>query len=269
MANGVFSIINLLSATINPQEIVGKGLTLRTQVFGWHPPQWGFGLKPAITSITAVATDAKKSSTVYVFDAVLRAEHTQELRKTENPIQSGANLTDHAYIAPARVTLDIGMSDAMASYSYGLWTGNNSKSVAAYQTLVTLQQSRALLTLTTRLRTYTNVLIDNIQTSDTNRTRNGLRATVTFCQIFLASVSSVSDNASGLVTGSDTAAPPLSARPQATGATQLGTVQALPPTSALDSQHNIGSALSLPSATTPGAGSYSSNNLGALSVFSG
>lgn len=257
---GPFAIINLLTAVINPQEIVGYIISSGTRPKPWHPPQWN---KPATTSLTTASGDR----TVYVFDAILRADHTQELRLTENPIQSGANLTDHAYATPARVTLDIGMSDAMDSYSAGLWTGNKSKSVAAYQTLLSLQRSRALLTLTTRLRTYQNVLIENIQSSDTHKTQFGLRAFVTFRQVYLASVSLVSDRGSGIVTGSDTAIPGVSARPQGTAATQLGTVQTTTPTTSLDSQHNTSAtSYAVPSYNVPGAGSYSSNNLSVLSA---
>ncbi|HEX4209508.1 MAG TPA: hypothetical protein VHY56_03880, partial [Candidatus Binataceae bacterium] len=95
----------------------------------WRPPQWS---QPAQTSIYVPATMVTPASSVitdpndplfgttlpsasgtipaavYVFDAILRAEHQRELRKTEHPVQTGANITDHAYLLPARITLEIG-----------------------------------------------------------------------------------------------------------------------------------------------------------------
>ena len=81
---------------------------------------------------------------------------------TEHPVQTGASIADHAYIVPARLVLDIGMSDAMDAYfSPTTWSGSDSKSVAAYQTMLALQFSRIPLTITTKLRTYQNMVIDS------------------------------------------------------------------------------------------------------------
>src|SRR6185312_8878860 len=119
----------------------------------WRPPQWN---QPALTSITIPAqppdpvTGLAVPSYTFVFDAILRAEHSQELKHTEHPVQTGANITDHMYPMPARLVLEIGMSDAMDSYSPGNWSGNPSKSVSAYETLLNFQNNKNLLTITTR-----------------------------------------------------------------------------------------------------------------------
>lgn len=103
------------------------------------------------TNQSASSTTASTTSDVYVFDAVIRIDHSQQIRTTDHPVQSGASISDHALILPARVVMEIGMSDAMDAYAPGVWTSNPSKSVSAYQTLVALQQGRQPLTVTTRL----------------------------------------------------------------------------------------------------------------------
>jgi hypothetical protein len=175
--------------------------------------------------------------TIYVFDAVIRLEHQRSLRATEHPVQSGANISDHAFILPARVVMDIGMSDAMDSFTPGTWTSSASKSVSAYQTLVDLQQGRQPLIVTTRLDTYENMLIEDIRADDSKDTRYSLKATVTFKQIFMATVTSQQ----------------VSARSQMTDATSIGTKNPLPVPASILNNNQV-----LKPTSVPGAGTFSS-----------
>lgn len=233
----------------------------------YRPAVWS---RPAPTVLTvppartAATYDANgvlqtqvRASTSYVFDAVLRIGHNTSMTITSKPIQTGANIADHAYQNQARIGLDIGMSDAMDSYASGMWTGASSKSVSAYQTLQRLMQQRVPLTLTTRLNTYSNCLIESVDAPDTNLTRYGLKAAVVLKQIFTAQVASVT----------------ISARPQTTDTNDNGTAQGTAPTSALSGQHQIPSpsyptvtpdALQNVQGTVPNAGKWSSNNLNDL-----
>jgi hypothetical protein len=186
---------------------------------------------------SAASTTTSTASDVYVFDAVIRIDHAQQIRTTDHPVQSGASISDHALILPAKVVMEIGMSDAMDAYAPGVWTGNPSKSVSAYQTLVALQQGRQPLTVNTRLATYTNMLIELIQTPDTKETRTGLKATITFKQIF-----------NGTVTLT-----PVSDRPQTTGSTSIGSKQAMPISSS-----DLKRFTTLLPTTVPGAGDVTS-----------
>jgi len=173
--------------------------------------------------------------TTYVFDAVLELEHEQRLEKTRHPVQTGADLSSHAYLMPPRVVMYVGMSDAMAAYASGANNanttsatpntvtpfsgGSTSKSVNAYQTMITLQAARSPLTVTTRLRTYTNMLITAISPREDFKTITGLKMRVEFEQIFTATTSTS-------VTGSASIASlsAVSARPDATQQTGLGQV---------------------------------------------
>jgi hypothetical protein len=155
------------------------------------------------TTDTIPGTQTVQSTVIYCFDAVLKTTHNQRVTPTSLPVQTGANIADHAFIQPAILELEIGMSDSMAQYSTGQsislngatvqtqpWPAlSNSKSVGAYQTLVNLQQARTIMLLTTRLMSYPNMLLTNIRVTDDYRSRFGLRASLTFTQIFMAAVS--------------------------------------------------------------------------------
>jgi hypothetical protein len=208
-------------------------------------------------SVTKTATPPNASPKVYVFDAVMRIRHSQVARGAKNPIQTGANLVDHIVINPAELSLEILMSDVMAEYTAGTWTGASSKSVSCFQTLKQLQLARIPLTITTRLATYTNVYITNVPAIDDLRSKHGLRATVDLEQFFVASVQQSS----------------VSARPQTTDATSLGATTADTPSGALSAQNQLPSATTgIPSpaaiqgnqGTVIGAGNWSSNNTSTL-----
>lgn len=200
---------------------------------GFRPPQWS---RPALTSITAnlpasgaasaPGADAQQPApttlTTYIFDAIFRLDHSQELILTEHPVQggtaqasggsaaSGGSIVDHAYLRPSDLSMEIGMSDAMDSYTPGQWSGSSSsKSVNAYETLLNLQQLRIPLTIVTRLKTYSNMVIRYVRAPDDNRTLRALRVSVQFRQIIAGVV--------GVTT--------QSARPSTTTTTNPGTAQ--------------------------------------------
>lgn len=193
-------------------------------------------------------------SKMYVFDAVFVASHNRRLRKTKDPLQSGYNITYHAVLEEAVLVLEIGMSDAMTAYASGMWVGNQSKSVSAFQTLETLQTNRVLMTISTRQKTYTNMMLIGIESPETNKTFAGMRATLTFEQTFLVSVASQT----------------VSARPNATDSTQQASVQpdTVPPTIVQQNKIPVtqlpaqNSESELNSLGIPAGGAYSSNNLG-------
>ena len=150
----------------------------------------------------------------YFFDAIIRAEHNTGLRLTEHPIQSGANVVDHAFQLPAILTLEIGMSDAMDAMIQGQFTGGETKSVSAYQKLIELQAGRYPLQVTTRLNTYQNMVIEMIQAPDDHKTIYGLRCTVVLRQLITAEVGTTV----------------ISADPDSTDSTNKGAVLSAEPT---------------------------------------
>lgn len=146
----------------------------------WRPPEWA---NAPLTSLT------DQNGNIYVFDAVFTLQHHLEMTLTQNPVLTGTNIVDHAYMQPQTVTLDLGMSDTMDSYAPGMWNTAGSKSVNAYQKLKQLALARTVFVLQTRLQSYSQMLISDISAPDDVSTLHALRATVTFQQLIQASVS--------------------------------------------------------------------------------
>jgi hypothetical protein len=169
--------------------------------------------------------------------------------------------------------MSVGMSDAMDAYSNGQNNANSagnaspstvtpftgassSKSVNAYQTMIALQAARQPLTVTTRLRTYTNMMVVGVSPHEDHTTITGLRMRVEFEQIFMASTRA----------GSTT-----SSRPDTSAPSGLGQVNPSAVPNTTQQQFQIpqqapATAYSMPAndlgtdylVNVPGAGNYSS-----------
>lgn len=153
----------------------------------------------------------------WFFDAFFKMTHTSRLTITDQPVQTGAALTDHAFLQPRELTMEIGMSDVATSYVPGQFSDGWSRSVTAYQVLKDLQSMRVPIQLLTRLGLYENMLIEVLSVPDDYTTRYGLRATVTFREILVAQVSTVK----------------ISARPQVTDNSQRGKPEPVNPTQSI------------------------------------
>lgn len=229
----------------------------------YAPPNWdGLALYSIVTQDTTGQTQDQSgnivlttsgngggasvagATTMYVFDAMRIAQHEQSVVPTQHPLQTGYNISDTAVLQPARVVLEISMSDAIAEYSTGMWSSNPSKSVSAWQTMKNLMVNRALLTLNTRLETYQDMLLVSMTSSDNQRTFYGLSMILTFQQLILV----------------DTATQTDSARSQTTGDTSLGTIQSQAPNGNIANQFGV-AAPGPGQPVIPGAGNYSSNNV--------
>lgn len=258
---GSIAVVNVLQGN-NP-------LTGFSNPFGkYRPTTWQNGKAQYSVVIPSSSTTTqdpntgnlsvtKTGSTMYVFDAIWRASHSLRLELTKKPVQTGFNISDNAVQVQPRVTLEIGMNDTMDQFTAGMWTGNSSKSVSAFLTLQKLLQNRVLLTLNTRLQSYQNVMLIECTPVEDAKTQYGLRATLVFEQVFLATVASQTQTA----------------RPNATDSTSLGTQQGQNVPSAAtnnfqlpspyDSSVNSGS-LTNSYGSVANAGSWSSNPTGTI-----
>jgi len=167
----------------------------------YRPPQWA---QPQLTSLTvrlpaeqapilsdgSPNPDANQLTELTIFfDGVLRADHLQETRITEHPIQTGSSITDHAYSLPRRVALEVYMTDVLPAYQDGVFTLDVSKSVSCWKLLEQVKGLRTPITVTTRLEVYENFIIEDLRAEDTVRTRYGLRALVRLRELILGTTS--------------------------------------------------------------------------------
>ena len=146
----------------------------------------------------------------YFFDGFMQVDHNIELEVTENPVETGAAVVDHAYVKPATVTMKVMMSDVHQSLYPGQFTGTRFRSTNAWHTLTKLQGDRIPFSIFTRLGLYENMLITNLSASDTADTFRALSATVTLREIPVARVKEVK----------------ISAADQTTTKTEMGKIEA-------------------------------------------
>ena len=127
----------------------------------------------------------------YFFDGFMQVDHNIELQTTENPVETGAAIVDHAYVKPAEVVMKVMMSDVHQSLVPGQFTGTRFRSTNAWQVLRKLQSDRIPMSIFTRLGLYTNMLITKLSASDTAETFRALSAEVTLKEIPVARVKTV------------------------------------------------------------------------------
>lgn len=170
------------------------------------------------------------------FDGIMRTEHSSRVKATQYPTQTGVTFTDHAFIEPSSLTIEIMMTDCHSSAFtpngdfladiqnavkiirpyINLATLNSyaakgeGRSAAAWLLLKTMQISRIPLVIETRLGTYNNMLIEELSAPDDIKTLHALRCTVRLREVIVASVAETK----------------VSARPAATPPTQGGQTQA-------------------------------------------
>ena len=151
------------------------------------------------------------------FDGIMNTEHTSSLQLTDYPIQDGSTGTDHAIIEPVQLSIDIMMTDCISGsdnntnnslnevYELTKLIANSSnfiemnrdmqqtgRSAAAYTILLSMQLSRKPLTVETRLRTYKNMMIQNLSAPDSHPTLNALKCTLRMREIITKGVPSLS-----------------------------------------------------------------------------
>lgn len=197
----------------------------------------------------------------YVFDIYPSINHTLSATVTSHPTQYGANISDHKFDEPDQLVFQIGMSDASQDLVIGQFYKqgyspqlrelqfddnwklikespsekfrrlranainfiSDSRSVNAFMVLNKLKIAGTPITCVTRLRTYNNMVIQNIVAEDTNETKFGLRATVTLREVLLSNLQKTQVTSSA----------------QITQVTNKGSQSALPFTSTLYDQYGV------------------------------
>lgn len=149
----------------------------------------------------------------WFFDAYLSLAHVSNLKITDHPVQTGANISDHAYLEPRELTIELAMSDTASSIVDGQFSGSWSRSVKAYEVLRELQAQRIPMQVLTRLGLYKNMMITALSVPDDYKTLYGLRASVTMKEVLVATTKTVK----------------ISARPQITGSTNRGQPEPVAP----------------------------------------
>lgn len=101
-----------------------------------------------------------------VFDAVFEETHEADLEVTDNPVETGVVVSDHAFMKPLRVKISAGVSDTpLAVITDDPFASDAGRSRRAFELLSELQKRAEPFDLQTGLKLYENMVCTSIRTS--------------------------------------------------------------------------------------------------------
>jgi len=174
-----------------------------------------------------------------VAPATIEEQHQDEMEVTTHPIETGAPITDHAYVRPAHLVLTLmwsnsppttqtignlaaGVATAVSPFANAVvgavleaqaalsYTSNQQGASVngvndAYTKLLKLMQTRSLFSVITGKRVYSNMIVKSLRTGTTYKTANVLTIMVECQQVFLVGTSVTALPASLQASPQDTA----------------------------------------------------------------
>lgn len=123
-------------------------------------------------------------------DVVISEEHEAEMEIAEHPVERGAKISDHAWRTPYRVTLESAIA------------GN---AVAAFDQLLSVQETAEPFSLVTGLKIYQNMLIKRISATRDKEHARILKFEAELQEVIIVSTESGGENVDGTATDSDAA----------------------------------------------------------------
>lgn len=122
-----------------------------------------------------------------VFDAVFEETHQADLEVTDNPVETGVVVSDHAYMKPLSVTLCCGVSDIVLNQinTTDAFASDASRSKKAFELLTELQKKAEPFDLQTGLKLYKNMICTSIRTSQDKDTANALVFEATLREVLI------------------------------------------------------------------------------------
>ena len=109
--------------------------------------------------------------------------HRQSLGTTENPVESGADLTDNAVKRRERVRLEGWVSDLVPAPGN---TFSPQRPADTWAAIIELMDDRMPITVVTAIRTYSNMLIEKAEAPRSGRTGGSLRFTIDLAEVQFA-----------------------------------------------------------------------------------
>jgi hypothetical protein len=141
--------------------------------------------------------DAAGEHEIVVFDSVISEAHGFEIAIVDDPVETGASITDHAYAKPRQLQMEVAvsdtplLSDGKDTPSVQLattWTsgGNVRRSVVAWNYIVEKAMAFAIFDVVTGLELYQNMMFETGSASTTRDTAGCLRATIKLKKVTFA-----------------------------------------------------------------------------------
>lgn len=150
---------------------------------------YGFGRRRSLASAQTNGSSGK--SYFIIPDVVIEEEHTDEVTVTNQPVDIGAEISDHAYANPAVVRIKWAWSDNSRLINSLISSAFSSErglvtSKRIYSELLEIKNARLPIQLSTGKRTYPKVILTSIKTTSTVDTESSMICDLTFQEIFTA-----------------------------------------------------------------------------------
>lgn len=146
-------------------------------------------------------TIIRSDGTALMFDAVFEESHDSDLEITDNPVENGVLVSDHAYMKPLGLTISAGVSDAQLHksdskdpFATDLNSKNNlgSRTQNAFAALKLLQKQAEPFSIQTGLMLYENMLVKSIKTSQDVSTSSAFIFTAELREVLIVGTKFVS-----------------------------------------------------------------------------
>ena len=129
----------------------------------------------------ALISSVTRSIDTIIPDVIVEETHTDEMTITQHPVETGAPISDHAFMNPVTVAMRLGWSDS---------TGQAIGYVdTVYQSMLALQRERRPFNVSTGKRQYTNMLIKSIAVTTDESSENALNMNVVLQEAIITSTS--------------------------------------------------------------------------------
>ena len=127
-----------------------------------------------------------------VFDAVFSESHQSDMEVTDNPVETGVVVSDHAYMKPLTLTLSAGVSDILLNQvTTDAFASDTGRSRKAFELLTELQKKAEPFDVQTGLKLYKNMVCTSIRTSQDKDTSNALMFEATLREVLILYTQSV------------------------------------------------------------------------------
>ena len=153
---------------------------------------------------------AKTNLGGYFFDAFLSTQCTRTLEITKHQVETGASISDHAYVNPVALNMSVLVSDVHRSIIPGQFEENDSRSRSAWNILKGLQDNRIPVSVMTKFGLFENMLIQSLSSSDKPEDIHNMRCDIILQELPVVRIKTVK----------------ISIDPQTTDSTTLGSQNA-------------------------------------------
>ncbi|HVI10235.1 MAG TPA: hypothetical protein VND65_18235 [Candidatus Binatia bacterium] len=167
-----------------PQPVFIKPIR---QIIGMGVAGSGAGSQGVVNGVFTISTTTATQTTTLIADAVLEERGDDQMVITEQPVEQGAVISDHAYKLPSRLELTYGWSEGSPQNT----TLDPSFLKNLYQQFLGLQVTRTLCKVYTGKRIYENMMIQAIQITTDKETENVLIVRLTMIEILIATTQQV------------------------------------------------------------------------------